>query len=152
MSHSTAAQVFVRRPFRKALIALLVSGFLLGMVIVPIEQASGNIHSIEDGLWWAVTTATGVGYGDLYPVTTFGRLIGAVLQFVGVMTLGVIIGLIGETIDKRQEEMYWAREFERFNFLEKKIEGLEKKLQYLVFDAVGKSAETTPEEAQSNRE
>ena len=61
-----------------------------GLLVATIEEASPdrNIKSIPDGLWWAVTTITTVGYGDRFPVTAIGRAIGA-----GVMILG--IGLFG---------------------------------------------------------
>jgi voltage-gated potassium channel len=61
-----------------------------GLLVATIEEASPdrNIDSISDGLWWAVTTVTTVGYGDKFPVTAVGRAIGA-----GVMVMG--IGLFG---------------------------------------------------------
>jgi voltage-gated potassium channel len=61
-----------------------------GLLVATIEEASPdrNIRSFPDGLWWAVTTVTTVGYGDRFPVTPIGRAIGA-----GVMILG--IGLFG---------------------------------------------------------
>jgi voltage-gated potassium channel len=61
-----------------------------GLAVATIEEAdpARNIQSIPDGLWWAVTTITTVGYGDRFPVTPIGRAIGA-----GVMILG--IGLFG---------------------------------------------------------
>ncbi len=152
MTHSTASQVLHRRPFRKALIALLATCAILAFIIVPVEMHQGNIQSVEDGMWWAITTASGVGYGDRYPVTSLGRVLGAILQLTGVMTFGVIIGLIGEVINKRQEDLYWSREFERFNYLEKKLESIDKKLQYLVLEQAGQDIVGSPEEAQGNRE
>ena len=61
-----------------------------GLLVATIEESDPerNIRSIPDGLWWAVTTITTVGYGDRFPVTAIGRAIGA-----GVMILG--IGLFG---------------------------------------------------------
>jgi voltage-gated potassium channel len=61
-----------------------------GLLVATLEETDPerNIQSIPDGLWWAVTTITTVGYGDRFPVTAIGRAIGA-----GVMILG--IGLFG---------------------------------------------------------
>ena len=43
-----------------------------------------HIHTFADSLWWALSTVTTVGYGDMYPVTGEGRLIaGAVMLTAG---------------------------------------------------------------------
>jgi voltage-gated potassium channel len=150
MIHTT--QVFTRRHFVRVLVVFTILIVSMGLIIVPIEMAQGNIKDIGDGMWWAASTASGVGYGDRYPVTTLGRLIGVSLMFVGVLAFGSIIGIIGDVMNKRQEDVFWAREFERFNLLEKKLEAVDKKLQYLVFEQAGHPVKGTPEEAQSNRE
>jgi voltage-gated potassium channel len=54
----------------------------------PIE--SSNIKSFGDGLWWALTTVTTVGYGDRFPTTTEGRAIAFGLMLVGISLMGVI--------------------------------------------------------------
>jgi voltage-gated potassium channel len=67
-----------------------------GLLVATIEEASPdrNIESIPDGLWWAVTTITTVGYGDRFPVTAIGRAIGA-----GVMILGIgLFGLLADSL------------------------------------------------------
>lgn len=48
------------------------------------RRAGGAIDDFATALWWAITTATTVGYGDTYPVTPAGRLIAAVVMVVGV--------------------------------------------------------------------
>ena len=49
-----------------------------------------NITTFPDALWWAATTVTTVGYGDRFPVTAEGRLVGVVLMVVGIAVFGSI--------------------------------------------------------------
>ncbi len=65
------------------------------ITILQVETTeNGNIKSAEDALWWAFTTITTVGYGDKFPVTTEGRIIGVVLMTTGVGLFGVFTGFI----------------------------------------------------------
>jgi len=54
------------------------------------HHAAANIKNFGDALWWAVVTICTVGYGDRYPVTGEGRLIGAGLMIGGVALLAAI--------------------------------------------------------------
>jgi voltage-gated potassium channel len=49
-----------------------------------------NIKNFGDGLWWAMTTVTTVGYGDKFPVTTEGRFLAVALMIMGISLVGVI--------------------------------------------------------------
>lgn len=63
--------------------------------ILHVEQApTSNIKTAVDALWWAYVTITTVGYGDLYPVTTAGRLIATLLLTTGVGLFGTFTGLV----------------------------------------------------------
>lgn len=53
------------------------------------------------GLWWAVATLTTVGYGDIYPVTALGRVLGAVIAFSGIAALAVPTGIITAGMTER---------------------------------------------------
>jgi voltage-gated potassium channel len=53
-----------------------------------------NIRSAEDALWWTVATLTTVGYGDLYPVTSEGRLLAGLAMVAGVGLFGAFSGLV----------------------------------------------------------
>jgi len=88
--------------FHKRKKSLLGSFALIGIVLIifsssailAVETApNSNIESPIDAVWWAVTTMTTVGYGDLYPVTTEGRAIGIFLMINGVLLFGVVSGL-----------------------------------------------------------
>jgi len=50
--------------------------------------------NIGDGLWWAIQTVTTVGYGDLVPASTTGRLVAALVMVVGIGFLTVITAAI----------------------------------------------------------
>jgi voltage-gated potassium channel len=52
------------------------------------DQPSCNIKTAEDALWWSYVTITTVGYGDLYPVTGWGRFIAVILMTCGVGIFG----------------------------------------------------------------
>lgn len=80
--------------------AIMIKVFLFSILIAyiaavqitiverPIEGS--NIKSFGDGLWWALTTVTTVGYGDRFPTTTEGRAIAFGLMLVGISLMGVI--------------------------------------------------------------
>ena len=50
--------------------------------------------NIGDGLWWAIQTVTTVGYGDLVPTSTAGRLVAALVMVAGIGFLTVITAAI----------------------------------------------------------
>ncbi len=73
---------------------LAVSGGVVlagGFGIWIVEPAMGTLG---DGIWWSIVTATTVGYGDLSPMTTTGRVLAVVLMIVGIGTIGMITGSI----------------------------------------------------------
>ncbi len=61
-----------------------------------------NIKRLEEGIWWTFVTSSTVGYGDYFPVSKAGRLIGIFLMFFGVSLIGVITGNIASSLVERQ--------------------------------------------------
>jgi voltage-gated potassium channel len=62
------------------------------------EDAPGaNITTAGDALWWGYVTATTVGYGDQYPVTTGGRISGLIMLTVGVALFATFSGFLATT-------------------------------------------------------
>ncbi len=61
-------------------------------------QTNQSINSLADGFWWALVTLTTVGYGDISPVTSIGRVIGGSLMIAGMFTLALFAGIVGQTL------------------------------------------------------
>lgn len=55
-----------------------------------------RLGSFFDGLWWATTTITTVGYGDVFPVTTAGRIIGGFTMLVGISTFAIVTAKVAD--------------------------------------------------------
>jgi len=77
-----------------AVLAVLLVIFSSIGVLQAEQGADSNIKTAEDALWWSYVTITTVGYGDRFPVTTEGRLIGVVLMTAGVGLFGTFSGFI----------------------------------------------------------
>ena len=67
-------------------------------------QPEATVEDVADGLWWAITTMTTVGYGDRYPVTGTGRLIAVALMVGGVALLGVVTASLASWMVERVAE------------------------------------------------
>jgi hypothetical protein len=69
---------------------------------VDMPEEARQFLSYTDGLYWSIITASSIGYGDIAPVTQVGRIIAATLGVMGVITIGVMAGLILESITPRR--------------------------------------------------
>ncbi|HKY00476.1 MAG TPA: ion transporter [Steroidobacteraceae bacterium] len=58
------------------------------------EAQPEKFASIPDAMWWAIVTMTTVGYGDMVPVTPFGKLVGAVIAVIGLGMVALPAGLL----------------------------------------------------------
>ena len=82
--------------FLLTIFMVLVVLELTGASIYYVESAdpAANITSAGDALWWGIVTITTVGYGDQYPVTDGGRIIGVFLLISGIGLFSVLTGFI----------------------------------------------------------
>jgi voltage-gated potassium channel len=131
-SLSARRRLFQHRKFRLLLVLLLIVSLILGLAIVPFEKRVGNITTPSDGLWWAISTITTVGYGDKVPVTNSGKIVGVMLQVMGAMMFGIVIAIISNYVSRSQDEFYWNRLFERLDRIESKTDELKKRTGYIV--------------------
>ena len=76
----------------KVFLASIFVAYISAVQITITERAvdGSNIKNFGDGLWWAITTVTTVGYGDRYPTTTEGRCLAVGLMIMGISLMGVI--------------------------------------------------------------
>ena len=94
----------------KVFIASIFVAYISAVQITISERdlVGSNIKNFGDGLWWAITTVTTVGYGDRFPISTEGRFLAVLLMFVGISLVGVITASVAawfvkmSTNDKEQ--------------------------------------------------
>jgi voltage-gated potassium channel len=72
----------------------LIVYFLLVFLLVKFERVSNQtpIDSIPNAIWYSIVTLTTVGYGDMFPMTLYGRVIGYVFVFSSLVFYGLLIG------------------------------------------------------------
>lgn len=81
--------------FTLVFISILVLEFgSLGMLKIESDAPDANITTASDSLWYMIVTMSTVGYGDQYPVTTAGRILGALVILVGVGIFGTLTGYL----------------------------------------------------------
>jgi voltage-gated potassium channel len=88
-----------------ALTAVFVSYIAAVQITISERDIEGsNIKTFSDGLWWAVTTVTTVGYGDRFPTTTEGRILAVMLMLVGISLVGVITASVASWFVRLSQE------------------------------------------------
>lgn len=91
----------------RELLALYVGCILAGAVLFMLTEG----QSFGDSLWWAVVTAMTVGYGDVVPVTTSGRIVGAALMhLIPLFIIPLIIVRLLRTFVKDEHEFTHAEQ------------------------------------------
>lgn len=105
-------------------IILVISGLLISGIDPAFETPM-------DGLWWAWVTVTTVGYGDLVPATTEGRIFGSFLILMGLAMFSMLTASFSVFFieqDEREISQKEERNIARIESLEKKLESIEKQL------------------------
>ena len=116
---------------------VLASGVLM-RILDPSEYPT-----IGRGLWWAMQTVTTVGYGDVTPEHTSGRLVGVVVMLWGIAFVSILVAAITSTFvaraqrereraDAQAEATAEDRDQERFDDLVARLDRLEQALSRLV--------------------
>lgn len=115
VSGRTATAVRTRVVIYAASYAVLFVYFIALVVLNAERDAPGaTITSFGEAIWWACVTVATVGYGDAYPVTTWGRIYAVILMAGGIAIVGTasatVISLLNEQIAKARAQGHAALE------------------------------------------
>ena len=88
-----------------ATLVLLVVMLTGSWAVVAAEEGAkrANLTTYPRALWWSIETATTVGYGDFYPVTLWGRVVGSVVMIVGITTYGMVTAALATWFVAREQ-------------------------------------------------
>ena len=121
-----------RNQLGTTLLASLIVILMAGVMITAIDP---GISSLEDGIWWAWVTVTTVGYGDVVPTSTAGRMFGGLIILFGIGLFSMITASLAAFFISRQEEEMLDEEREtllRLAQLDDRLYRLEERLDRLL--------------------
>ncbi len=123
-------------------VVILVSGTLISLI-------DPNVHTPADGIWWAWVTVTTVGYGDIVPVSTAGRIFGALLILMGIALFTMLTAsftaffMAEDDSEVRQQE---ADNIKMLSVVEERLLLLEAKLDILLSEDQKQAAQQKPKD------
>ena len=124
MRHAKA--ILQHRQFHFVALVAVVSVCVGGLGIYSVEGGENTrIQSFGDGVWWAIVTVTTVGYGDISPTTTEGRVIATLLMLLGIGVIGAFTATVASFFVQQDEGAEMAA-------IEARLERIERKLDALV--------------------
>ena len=107
-------------------VVTLAIGYILVSALVVFNVEEESFHSFFDAVYWATVSLTTVGYGDIYPVTTAGRVITMVSSMFGIAIVALPAGIIT------------AGYMEELHELRKEKERAEQKMITVVFEPMSR--------------
>lgn len=108
MEHGPHVIAAITRVMRRALrptswkvpVAIGAFVFVSSWVLMALAQPGSELVQPDSYWWWFVVTAATVGYGDLYPETVLGRVVGVYVIIGGIVTLTSVFAHVAELIEK----------------------------------------------------
>jgi voltage-gated potassium channel len=91
-----------------SLILLLVASSL--MYYIEHDSQPESFPNIFASFWWAVATLTTIGYGDIYPITGWGKFLSGIIALLGIGLIALPTGILGsgfmEVIEKKENKKH----------------------------------------------
>lgn len=88
--------------------SVLIGAFLLRVFEQPLKDASGQDFSYSNSIWNVIVTMSTVGYGDFFPKTTLGRVVGVIICLWGVVVVSIFVVTVTNMLsfDPTEEKTY----------------------------------------------
>ena len=119
--------LFNSRRLRTILAALLFFIFLFGYLFYVSEP---DVRNLGDGIWWALVTITTVGYGDITPVTTLGRVVASSLMLLGLGLIATITAIVSAKFIQNFVDHHTNDDvLEKLEEMQLELDDIKKKLQ-----------------------
>ena len=96
----TAALRASTRKISIFMLAVLTLVIILGSIMYLVERRENGFTSIPESIYWAIVTITTVGYGDISPVTPFGKFVASIMMLIGYGIIAVPTGIITTEIGR----------------------------------------------------
>ena len=119
--------LFNSRRLRTILAALIFFIFLFGYLFYVSEP---DVRNLGDGIWWALVTITTVGYGDITPVTTLGRVVARSLMLLGLGLIATITAIVSAKFIQNFVDHHTNDDvLEKLDEMQLELDDIKKKLQ-----------------------
>jgi voltage-gated potassium channel len=112
------------RTIAVVVVALVLVGAFLVRVLEPKTFDDFGLSA-----WWAVTTVSTVGYGDIVPVTTQGRIVGTVLMITGVSLIPLVTSVVVSILAAKRAEAESRDEARQIEALTAQLARIEEQLK-----------------------
>ena len=113
----------------RAVRMVAVIALSLAAIAAVVEWAvDPGIGSFRDSLWWAIVTVTTVGYGDVVPTSTGGRIVASLLMLAGVSAIPIATSLVVSVFISRLQAQQHAQDADERQDLIDRLERIEQAL------------------------
>lgn len=95
------------------IVLIMVTLAASAMWLCEHEAQPDNFRSVPQAMWWAIITVTTIGYGDVTPLTTAGRIVGGVVAFLGICIFALPVGILGGAFIEEMERQKTLKEAQK---------------------------------------
>jgi voltage-gated potassium channel len=135
-----AQQAVINRrvfPYLAGVTAVLAVG--TGIIAHLIDRR--DFPTVEDGIWWSIVTLGTVGYGDIVPTTTWGRILGSIVIIFGVTFISFLVATVTSVFVDADRTEIEAGRAEREAHTHALLERIDERLTAIEAQLAGRSHE-----------